>query len=96
MPFAIVGLLVAMVVVNRMDFQKETMAVLLLNPALIFSIGRGYSEYTYLAMIGNTWALWRMSRNYKAERSALARETAIGLAAMLVLWVLILKWKIEP
>ena len=96
MPFAIVGLLVAMIVVNRMDFQKETMAVLLLNPALIFSIGRGYSEYTYLAMIGITWALWRMSRNYKVERSALARVTAIGLAAMLVLWVLILKWKIEP
>jgi hypothetical protein len=96
MPLAIVGLLVAMIVANRMGCRKETITVLLLNPALIFSIGRGYSEYTYLAMIGLTWALWRMSRNYKVERNAFARVTAIGLAAMLVLWVLILKWKIEP
>ena len=96
MPFAIVGLLIAMIVAIRMNFQKETIAVLLLNPALIFSIGRGYSEYTYLAMIGITWALWRMSHNYRVERNTIARVTAIGLAAALVLWVLILKWKVEP
>ena len=47
-------------------------------------------------MIGITWALWRMSHNYRVERNTIARVTAIGLAAALVLWVLILKWKVEP
>ncbi|HJL59598.1 MAG TPA: hypothetical protein QF621_04530, partial [Candidatus Thalassarchaeaceae archaeon] len=96
MPFAIIGLLIAIITVNRMGFGKESITVLLMNPALIFSIGRGYSEYTYLAMIGIAWAIWKMSRNYDSERNAFARITAIGLSAILVLWVLVLKWKIEP
>ena len=96
MPFAIIGFLVAIITANRMGFSKETITVLLLNPALIFSIGRGYSEYTYLAMIGIAWAIWKMSRNYGSEKNPLARVTAIGLSSILVLWVLVLKWKADP
>ncbi len=73
MPFAIIGLLIAVITANRMGFEKESITVLLMNPALIFSIGRGYSEYTYLAMIGIAWAIWKMSRNYDSERNAFAR-----------------------
>jgi hypothetical protein len=96
MSFALLGMIIAILVAVRMDFSRETITVLMLNPALIFSIGRGYSEYAYLAMIGIAWALWRMSRNYESERGIIARVTAIGIAAMLVLLVLVLKWKVDP
>ena len=96
MSFALLGMIIAILVAVRMDFSRETITVLMLNPALIFSIGRGYSEYGYLAMIGIAWALWRMSRNYESERGIIARVTAIGIAAMLVLLVLVLKWKVDP
>ena len=96
MSFALLGMIIAIIVAVRMNFSRETITVLMLNPALIFSIGRGYSEYGYLAMIGIAWALWRMSRNYEAERGIVARVTAIVLASMLILLVLVLKWKIEP
>ena len=94
--FAVVGMIIAMLVAIWMGCSRETITVLLLNPALIFSIGRGYSEYAYLAMVGIAWAIWRMSRNYESEKSALARITAILLSSMMVLLVLVLKWKIEP
>lgn len=96
MPFAIIGLLVAIITANRMGFSKETITVLLLNPALIFSIGRGYSEYTYLAMIGIAWTIWKMSRDYGVEKNSFARITAIGFSAIVILWVLVLKWKVDP
>ncbi|MDE0574405.1 MAG: hypothetical protein OSB32_02335 [Candidatus Poseidoniales archaeon] len=96
MSFAVLGMIIAILVAVRMDFSRETITVLMLNPALIFSIGRGYSEYGYLAMIGAAWALWRMSRNYESERGIIARITAIILASILILLVLVLKWKIEP
>ena len=96
MPFAIIGLLIAIITANRLGLTKESVTVLLMNPALIFSIGRGYSEYTYLAMIGIAWAIWKMSRNYNTKKTPLARIIAIGFSATLVLWVLVLKWKIEP
>ena len=76
MSFAILGMMVAIIVAVKMDFNRETITILMLNPALIFSIGRGYSEYGYLAMIGIAWALWRMSRNYESERGIIARESA--------------------
>ena len=96
MPFALLGMIIAMLVAVRMDFSRETITVLMLNPALIFSIGRGYSEYAYLSMIGIAWAIWRMSKNYESERGKIARLTAIVVASMLILLVLLLKWKLEP
>ena len=96
MPFAIIGMIAAVIVASRMGFQKESITVLLLNPALIFSIGRGYSEYTYLAMIGIAWAIWKSSRYYEVEKGAIARVTAIGISSMLVLWVLVMKLKMDP
>ena len=47
MLFAIMGLMLAIFTVNKMGFGKETIAIILLNPALIFSIGRGYSCLLY-------------------------------------------------
>jgi len=96
MPFAVLGLLVAIITFNRMGFGKESVTVLLLNPALIFSIGRGYSEYMYLAILGIAWMVWKGSRNYSSEKSPLARITAIGISSMLVLSILMLKLKMEP
>ena len=96
MSFAILGMIIAIIVTISLDFNRETISILMLNPALIFSIGRGYTEYSYLAMIGIAWVLWRMSRNYETERGAIARVTAIVISSMLVLLVLVLKWKVEP
>nr|MCS5535011.1 hypothetical protein [Candidatus Poseidoniales archaeon] len=96
MPFALLGMIIAILVAVRMDCSRETITVLMLNPALIFSIGRGYSEYAYLSMIGIAWAIWRMSKNYESERGKIARMTAIVIASMLILLVLLLKWKLEP
>ena len=96
MSFAILGMMVAIIVAVKMDFNRETITILMLNPALIFSIGRGYSEYGYLAMIGIAWALWRMSRNYESERGIIARVSAIVMASVLILLVLVLKWKVDP
>ena len=93
MPFAVLGMIIAMLVAVRMDCSRETITVLTLNPALIFSIGRGYSEYAYLSMIGIAWAIWRMSKNYESERGKIARLTAIVVASMLILLVLLLKLK---
>ena len=87
MSFALLGMIIAILVAIRMDFSRETITILMLNPALIFSIGRGYSEYGYLAMIGIAWALWRMSRNYEAERGIIARVSAIVMASVLILLV---------
>ena len=96
MPFAVIGMLIAILIAKRVGFEKETIIVLLLNPALIFSIGRGYSEYTYLAILGIVWAIWSSTKKYKHERSEIARMTAILIAAIFTLWILILKLKLEP
>jgi hypothetical protein len=96
MLFAILGLMLAIITARKMGFGKETIAVLLLNPALIFSIGRGYSEYTYLAFLGIAWVIWKGSRNYSLEKSPLARITAIGMSSMMIMAILVLKLKVEP
>ena len=96
MLFAILGLMLAIITARKMGFGKETIAVLLLNPALIFSIGRGYSEYTYLAFLGIAWMIWKGSRNYGLEKSPFARITAIGMSSMMIMAILVLKLKVEP
>ena len=96
MSFAILGMIMAIIVTVSLDFNRETISILMLNPALIFSIGRGYTEYGYLAMVGIAWVLWRMSKNYELERGVIARVTAIVISSMLILLVLLLKWKVEP
>jgi len=96
MLFAILGLMLAIITARKMGFGKETIAVLLLNPALIFSIGRGYSEYTYLAFLGIAWMIWKGSRNYSLEKSPVARITAIGMSSMMIMAILVLKLKVEP
>ncbi len=96
MLFAILGLMLAIITARKMGFGKETIAVLLLNPALIFSIGRGYSEYTYLALLGIAWVIWKGTRNYSLEKSPVARITAIGMSSMMIMAILVLKLKVEP
>ena len=95
MPFAVIGMILAILVGIKLGCDRTTIAVLMLNPALVFSIGRGYSEYTYLAIVAVAWTIWRMSRNYNNERNQLARVTAISISAMMMLWVLVIKLKID-
>ena len=65
---AIIGMILAIIVCWKLNLRISTIVILLINPALIFSVGRGYYEYTYLAMLGISWAIWCKSRNYSTEK----------------------------
>ena len=94
MPFAVLGMIVAILVATKIGFNRTTITILILNPALIFSIGRGYSEYTYIAILGIAWIVWSHSKKYTDRY--IPKVTAITMAAVLVLWIAILKLKMEP
>ena len=94
MSFAVLGMIVAILVATRIGFNRTTITILMLNPALIFSIGRGYSEYTYIAILGIAWIVWSHSKKYTDRY--IPKVTAITMAAVLVLWIAILKLKVEP
>jgi hypothetical protein len=95
MPFAILGMILAIMVASKSGLNRDTMTVLLLNPALIFSIGRGYSEYTYLGILAIAWMAW--SQLKESEKPPfLPRLLLIGIASMLMLSIWSLKLKIDP
>ena len=95
MPFAILGMILAIMVASKSRLNRDTVAVLLLNPALIFSIGRGYSEYTYLGILAIAWLAW--SQLKQSEKTPfISRLIPIGVASMLILSIWSLKLKIEP
>ena len=92
---AVIGMILAIIICWRLKFDIPTITVLMINPALIFSVGRGYYEYTYLAMLGASWAIWHNSRNYSKEKGVLSRIVAITFSASILLWVLMIKLRIE-
>ena len=95
MPFAVLGMVLAILVAMKMGLNRTTVTILMLNPALIFSIGRGYSEYTYLGLLAIAWVAWNQFKESEGER-LLPRMTAMAMASMLMLSIWSLKLKIDP
>ena len=95
MPFALLGMILAIIVVAKVGLNRNTATILLLNPALIFSIGRGYSEYTYLSILAIAWFAWNQC-NEQVEHRLLPRIAAIGVASILMLSIWVLKLKVNP
>ena len=92
---AIIGMILAIIVCWKLNLRISTIVILLINPALIFSVGRGYYEYTYLAMLGISWAIWCKSRNYSTEKGVLPRLVAISISASILLAILMIKLRIN-
>nr|MBC8437827.1 hypothetical protein [Euryarchaeota archaeon] len=65
--FAIVGFGLATLVAYTILRDKLTLAILMLNPALIYSFGKGYDELFIIAVMGIAWVLW--SRKQTSEQS---------------------------
>ena len=95
MPFAVLGMILTILVVTKSGLNRDTTIVLMLNPALIFSIGRGYAEYTYLGILAIAWMAWNLNRG-SGENRIWPRLIAITIASGLMLSIWSLKMKIEP
>jgi len=95
MPFAVLGMILAILVATKSGLNRDTIIVLMLNPALIFSIGRGYAEYTYLGILAIAWVAWNLFKESEESRKWL-RYIAITMASMLMLSIWSLKMKIDP
>ena len=94
MPLAILGMILAILVTTKLGLNRMTVTVLMLNPALIFSIGRGYSEYSYLGILAIGWMAWNQFKNSEGQRF-LPRMAAIAIASMLILSIWSLKLKVD-
>lgn len=95
MPFAVLGMILAILVATKSGLNRDTITIIMLNPALIFSIGRGYAEYTYLGILAIAWIAWKQNKEAE-EQPFLPRLTSIAIASMLILSIWSLKLKVEP
>ncbi len=67
---SVAGIFVAYLVARAAELSRPTLVILLLNPALIFSYGKGYDEFFILAMLGLAWLLWSQNRRPESGRGA--------------------------
>ena len=95
MPFAVLGMILAILVATKSGLNRDTITIMMLNPALIFSIGRGYAEYTYLGILAIAWITWKQNKDTE-EQPFLPRLTSIAIASLLILSIWSLKLKVEP
>ena len=95
MPFAVLGMILAILVATKSGLNRDTVTIMMLNPALIFSIGRGYAEYTYLGILAIAWIAWKQNKEAE-EQPFLPRLTSIAIASLLILSIWSLKLKVEP
>ena len=95
MPFAVLGMILAILVATKSGLNRDTITIIMLNPALIFSIGRGYAEYTYLGILAIAWIAWKQNKDTE-EQPFLPRLTSIAIASLLILSIWSLKLKVEP
>ena len=95
MPLAVLGMILAVLVATKSGLNRDAVTIMMLNPALIFSIGRGYAEYTYLGILAIAWIAWKQNKDSE-EQPFLPRLTSIAIASLLILSIWSLKLKVEP
>ena len=93
--FAALGMILTLLITLKLGLNRSTVTILMLNPALIFSVGRGYSEYIYLGLLTVAWVVWNQNRQGE-EQKFLPRLTAIAIASVLMLSIWSSKLKVDP
>ena len=68
MPFAVLGMILAILVATKSGLNRDAVTIMMLNPALIFSIGRGYAEYTYLGILAIAWIAWKQNKDGEEQQ----------------------------
>lgn len=91
---AVFGIFFAYLLASKMFQSKGTIVVLLVNPALVFSYGRGYDEFLILSLMGLSWLLW--SQNRRPETDDKMRAIQILTAATCISFIPAMKFLFNP